>query len=49
MFGKEVWNISGSKISDENINVDLSSLRKGVYFVNVNSGKINRTKKLVIN
>ncbi|PLX09400.1 MAG: hypothetical protein C0596_02340 [Marinilabiliales bacterium] len=49
MFGKEVWKISGPNISSDDINVDLSSLRKGVYFVNINSGNITRTKKLVIN
>lgn len=48
MFGKNVWKITGSQITGESFGVDLSSLSKGLYFINVNSGKINRTTKLII-
>ncbi len=48
MYGKKVYELSGAQITQNELNVDLSELSKGVYFVNVQSGKINRTSKLVI-
>ncbi len=47
-FGKVVEELSGSQLSSDVIHMNLHNLKNGVYFVNVKSNDINKTKKLVI-
>ncbi len=48
MYGRQIFKIAGSEINSNSLDIDLSDLNHGVYFVKVLSGKMNRTSKLVI-
>jgi hypothetical protein len=48
MFGREVKKISSNEINSDNFEINLTGLSKGIYLINLTSGKINQNKKLVV-
>ena len=45
-----IYNISGEKVleGDNKINIDISSLSSGVYFVNITNNDSKSVKKLIV-
>lgn len=48
IYGRLVRTFKMSELESNSFNIDLSDLNKGIYFINIQSGRVNQTQKLVI-
>ena len=48
MSGRTVLKLTGDRLNAEEININLDGISKGFYLINLQTGKILRTGKLVV-